>query len=209
MKIYPKRMAHPGRGPDLAGEASQAGPNPGRRRRGAREVYRQKISNAWRETGGVGSVPDHSGIKTRWTEPSRPRTSTKLSTTPPSASPSVASIRITINVSQSHHGPLDLESRIAAAFADSAKSEVFPKLIADAEAAARRHQQSRRRARESARSNHRCCGSRRRPREMEDATFASDRMSVAATRLRDRYRAVTAAEDTRDEHSPTTRRSRA
>jgi len=92
--------------------------------------------------------------------------------------------------------PRQLEARITAAFADGAKSEDFPLLIADTETAARAASDkaavARTRALDPTTPAAEVAAARK---EMEDAAFVSDRMTVAATRLRDRYRAVTAAED--------------
>ena len=90
----------------------------------------------------------------------------------------------------------DLEQRIAAAFADTAKSEDFSDLIAAAELAAKAANAKAARAKERALDptcpQAEVATARR---EMEDAAFVSDRMQVAATRLRDRHRAVAATEE--------------
>jgi hypothetical protein len=90
--------------------------------------------------------------------------------------------------------PRQLETRITAAFADGAKSEDFPLLIADtaAKAASDKAAAARTRALEPTCPSVEVATARK---EMEDAAFVSDRMNVAAARLRDRFRQVGAAEE--------------
>jgi hypothetical protein len=137
----------------------------------------------------------------RWTEPSRPKNKHKAihDTTirKPTSGKYPQHNDQRSSISTRHDmAPLDLESRIAAAFADSAKSEIFPKLIADTEAAAKAATGKAAAAKEEALDPTIVAAEVAAARkEMEDAAFVSDRMTVAATRLRDRFRAVTAAED--------------
>jgi hypothetical protein len=93
-------------------------------------------------------------------------------------------------------GAPDLESRIAAAFTPDARSSDFPSLIADAEAASKtattKADAAKVRALDPTTPIAEVTTARR---AMEDAVFTSDRMNVAATRLRERYRQVSAAEE--------------
>ena len=89
----------------------------------------------------------------------------------------------------------DLEARISAAFKDGAKSGDFEPLIADAEAASTAAIAAAKRARDRALDPGtpatEVVAARR---ASEDASFVSDRMQVAAARLRERHRAVAAKE---------------
>lgn len=94
------------------------------------------------------------------------------------------------------HHVADLDTRIAAAFTPDAKSDDFSSLIADVEAAAKTANEtaaaSRTRALDPTTLAVEVAAARK---QMEDAAFTADRMNVAATRLRDRFRAVTSAEE--------------
>jgi hypothetical protein len=90
----------------------------------------------------------------------------------------------------------DLDDRIAAAFADGAKSDDIASLIVEAEAAAiaagDKAERARSRALDPALSAPDVAAARR---EMDDAAFRRDRLQVAVTKLRERLKAVKAQEE--------------
>ena len=94
------------------------------------------------------------------------------------------------------HRVADLEERIANAFADGAKSDIFEDLIRDVETAAKAATAASAAARTKALDPVlRAAEAASARRESDDATFRSDRLQAATVRLRDRHRAVAAKEE--------------
>jgi hypothetical protein len=91
---------------------------------------------------------------------------------------------------------MNLDARIAAAFSDTATSDIFEPLIRDVEVAAQAANAETSRAKDRALDpTTPAADVTAARRAMEDAQFQSDRMRVAAARLRDRHRTVQAAEE--------------
>ena len=89
------------------------------------------------------------------------------------------------------HRVADLEERIANAFADGAKSDIFEDLIRDVETAAKAATAASVAARTKALDPVlRAAEAASARRESDDATFRSDRLQAATVRLRDRHRQV-------------------